>query len=306
MYSGFVDESRPSSGALPSAAVVTGTYLDRILPRTAEDVEARRSVLPEAELRSRAADAPAPLDFAACLGENRLHLIAEVKRASPSKGDLDPGLDPRALARVYAENGASAVSVLTDGPFFKGSLEDLRAAKDEVGPLGIPVLRKDFVVDPYQVFEARAWGADAFLLIAACLSDERLAELHALGRELGLAALVEVHNEEELYRVEGIKPGLVGINNRDLRTFETDPATTHGLAPRVPFLSKVVSESGIHTREDARLMRAAGADAVLVGEALIVAEDTAVLVRELSSIGDPSLSSIVMEHGPPELESRDQ
>ena len=298
-----MDESRPSNPPL-ATVVATGTYLDRILPRTAEDIEARRSAVPEPELRSRTADTPAPLDFAACLADNRLHLIAEVKRASPSKGDLDPGLDPRALSRTYADNGASAISVLTDTPFFKGSLEDLRAVKDEVGPQGIPVLRKDFVVDPYQVVEARLWGADAFLLIAACLSDERLAELHGLGQELGLAVLVEVHNEEELFRVEGIKPTLVGINNRDLRTFETDPATTHGLAPRVPFMSKVVSESGIHTREDARLMRAAGADAILVGEALIVAADTAALVRDLASIGDPSLSSIVMEYGPPEPDSQ--
>ncbi len=286
--------------------MATGTYLDRILPRTAQDLDARRTEVPESELRSRATDTPEPLDFVASLGDNRLHLIAEVKRASPSRGDLDSGLDPRALARIYGDNGASAVSVLTDTPFFKGSLDDLRAVKDEVGAQGIPVLRKDFIIDPYQVFEARLWGADAFLLIAACLSDERLAELHAIGQELRMSVLVEVHNEEELYRVEGVKPNLVGINNRDLRTFDVDPGTTHGLAPRVPFMSKVVSESGIHTREDARLMRAAGADAILVGEALIVAEDTAALVRDLSSIGDPSLSSIVMEHGPPELESQDR
>lgn len=282
--------------------MTTRTYLDRILPRTTEDLAVRRADVSDAEIRSRALDSPEPTDFVAALGDNRLHLIAEVKRASPSKGDLAPDLDPRTLARTYADNGASAISVLTDTPFFKGSLEDLRTVKDEVVGDGIPVLRKDFIVDPYQVYEARLWGADAFLLIAACLTDEQLAELHGLARELGMAALVEVHDEEELFRVEEIKPNLVGINNRDLRTFETDPATTHGLAPRVPFLSRVVSESGIRTREDARLMRAAGADAVLVGEALIVADDTAAVVRELSSIGDPSLSTIVMEYGPPDPE----
>ncbi|MDP7619483.1 MAG: indole-3-glycerol phosphate synthase TrpC [Dehalococcoidia bacterium] len=284
--------------------MITRTYLDRILPRTTEDLAVRRADVPDAEIRSRALDSPEPTDFGVALGDNRLHLIAEVKRASPSKGDLAPNLNPLTLARTYADNGASAISVLTDTPFFKGSLEDLRTVKDEVVADGIPVLRKDFIVDPYQVYEARLWGADAFLLIAACLTDEQLAELHGLGRELRMAALVEVHDEEELFRVEEIKPNLVGINNRDLRTFETDPATTHGLAPRVPFLSKVVSESGIHTREDARLMRAAGADAVLVGEALIVADDTAAAVRELSSVGDPSLSTIVMEYGPPDPEFR--
>jgi indole-3-glycerol phosphate synthase len=280
----------------------TGTYLDRILPRTSEDLQARRSASPEADLRSRAADSPRPLDFVAALGDNRLHLIAEVKRASPSKGDLAPDLDPRRLARTYVDNGASAISVLTDTPFFKGSLDDLRAVKDETVADGIPVLRKDFIVDPYQVYEARLWGADALLLITACLTDTQLEELQGLARELGLAALVEVHDEAELFRVEDLKPDLVGINNRDLHTFETDLATTHGLAPRVPFRTKVVSESGIHTRGDARLMRAAGADAVLVGEALITSNDTAALVRELSSIGDPSLSSIVMEHGAPDPE----
>ena len=280
----------------------TGTYLDRILPRTSEDLEARRSSLPIADIRSRTADSPPPLDFVDGLSEDRLHLIAEVKRASPSRGDLAPNLDPRSLARTYADNGASAISVLTDNPFFKGSLDDLRTVKDEVAADGIPVLRKDFVIDPYQVYESRLGGADALLLIAACLTDGQLEELLGVTRELGLKALVEVHDEAELFRVEHLKPDLVGINNRDLRTFETDLETTRTLAPKVPPWTRVVSESGIHTREDARSMRAAGASAVLVGEALITADDTAALVRELASIGDASLGSIVMEYGAPEPE----
>ena len=173
-----------------------GTYLDRILPQTRADLEARKAALPLAEVQarlSRQVGAPA-LDFVRALAEDRLHLIAEVKRASPSKGDFVQELDVRVLARIYVENGASALSVLTDAPFFRGSLADLAAAREVTGPAGVPILRKDFIVDPYQVFESRLWGADAILLIVACLSDAALRELQGLADSLGMAALVEVHN----------------------------------------------------------------------------------------------------------------
>lgn len=267
--------------------MTTNTYLDRIIPRTREDLEERKKALPLAELQSRLADVPPPNDFIEALSEDRLHLIAEVKRASPSKGDLAPDLDPRELARTYVDNGASALSVLTDAPFFKGSLEDLAAVREETANDRTPILRKDFVIDPYQIYEARLWGADAILLITVCLSDTELREFQDLAQSLGMAALIEVHDEEETFRALEVRPRLLGINNRDLRTFVTDLTTTHGLAPRAPQSTKVVAESGIASREDARNMRAAGADAILVGEALITADDTVLMVQELSSVGDP-------------------
>jgi indole-3-glycerol phosphate synthase len=262
----------------------TGTYLDRILPRTREDLEARRAALPLVEAQARLADTPPPLDFVGALSEDRLHLIAEVKRASPSKGPLAPDLDVRRIARTYVDNGATCISVLTDAPFFQGSLDDLAAVREETRANGAPILRKDFVIDPYQVYEARLYGADAVLLIAVCLTDAQLIELQGLAQSLGMAALVEVHDEEELFRALEARPQLIGINNRDLRTFVTDLATTHGLAPRIPERVRVVAESGVFTQADAQSMRAAGVDAILVGEALITAEDTAAKVRELSSV----------------------
>lgn len=266
--------------------MTTGTYLDRILPRTREDLEARKAVLPLTELQARLADALPPKDFVGALAEDRLHLVAEVKRASPSRGDLAPDLDPRKLARTYVDNGASALSVLTDAPFFQGSLDDLAAVHEATASTGTPILRKDFIIDPYQIYEARLWGADAVLLITVCLSDTELGEMQDLAQSLGMAALIEVHDEEELFRALEVRPLLIGVNNRDLRTFVTDLTTTHGLAPRVPQRARVISESGIHSREDARSMRAAGVDAILVGEALITASDTAAKVQELSSIHD--------------------
>ena len=277
--------------------MTTGTYLDRIIPQTVEDLKARKSLRSLVELRSRVADAPDPMDFVGAFAGDRLHLIAEVKRASPSKGVLAADIDVPALARLYVDNGATAISVLTDGPFFRGSLDNLSIVREATRSDRTPILRKDFIVDPYQVVEARLYGADAILLIAACLSDAELVDLQGEASSLGLGALIEVHDEAELFRVIDVKPRMVGINNRDLRTFETDLGTTHGLAPRVPFRVKVVSESGISTREDARLMRAAGADAILVGESLIRASDIAHQVRQLSSVGDPSLSTIAMQQG---------
>ena len=272
--------------------MTTGTYLDKILPRTREDLDDRISSQPLNEVKARAKDAEETRDFYDAFAEDRLHLIAEVKRASPSKGDLAPDIDAAELARVYIDNGASALSVLTDRPFFKGSLDDLKAVREVSAESGTPILRKDFVIDEYMIYEARVWGADAILLLVISLSDGQLQDYQGLANELGMAALIETHDELELYRAIDIKPRLVGINNRDLRTFETDLATTHGLAPRIGGSTRVVAESGISSTEDARSMRAAGADAILVGEALITADDTAAMVQELSSIRIPRLTGM--------------
>jgi indole-3-glycerol phosphate synthase len=207
-----------------------------------------------------------------------VRLIGEVKRASPSKGPLRPDLDAAALAAEYEANGAAAVSVLTDQRFFGGSLDDLRAAQQATG---LPVLRKDFVLDPYQVYETRAVGADALLLIVAALDDETLLQLHSLARVLGMAALVEVHDEAELRRALAIRPAIVGVNNRDLRTFAVDLSMTARLRPLVPGEIVFVSESGIQTRADVQRLAALDVDAMLVGEALMRARDPGRRVREL-------------------------
>jgi indole-3-glycerol phosphate synthase len=248
--------------------------------------------LDEAEQRRRALDAPAPRPFLPPLADpaaagRPMRLIAELKRASPSRGLLAPGLDMRQLAQVYAANGAAALSVLTDEKFFLGSLDLLCALRAEPG-LALPLLRKDFILSPAQVYETRAAGADAVLLIAAALDDApvpaggRLAELHALALELGLTPLVEVHARGELERVLRL-PGLrlVGINNRDLATFKVSLQTTAELRPLVPAGVRVISESGIFTAADVARLGALGVDAVLVGEALVTAADIPAKVREL-------------------------
>jgi len=241
--------------------------------------------LDEAALRRAAGEAPAPRDFLAAVsrGANRpVRLIAELKKASPSRGLLAPHLDLFALADIYAGGGAAAVSVLTDEKFFLGSLETLSGLRGRAFPL--PLLRKDFVLYPAQVYQSRAAGADALLLIAAALPDDGLlAGLHALALELGLTPLVEVHSADELERVLRL-PGLrlVGINNRDLATFQVSLVTTERLRPLVPAGIAVVSESGIFTGRDVARMAVAGVDAVLVGEALVTAPDIPAHVRELA------------------------
>ena len=260
------------------------TILDEIFAHKRVEVEQRRAVLPLAEVRALAGEAPPALDFAGALrrkeGE-RPALIAEVKCASPSRGQIAKDFDPLALACAYQANGASAISVLTDERYFKGSLEYLRQIAGLMPRL--PLLRKDFLLDPYQVYEARAAGADAVLLIAAYLAPDRLAELHSLAGDLGMAALVEVHSQAELdLALAACRPGLVGINNRDLRDFSVNLETTLRLSRYVPEGTCLVAESGIHTREDVEFLAAAGVDAVLVGEALVAAEDTAGQVRSMA------------------------
>ena len=235
--------------------------------------------LPEVERRIR--ETKPPLNLAGALWSDSVRVIAEVKRASPAKGLLRADLDPAALASSYADNGAAAVSVLTNKDHFQGSIEDLEAVHGVVNPRGIPVLRKEFVFDPYQVYEARAHGADAVLLIVAMLDPGLLGELRSLTQELWMQSLVEVHDEAQLEQALAVDAEIIGINNRDLRTFKTDLEVTERLAPAVPDGKIVVSESGVSSRENIDRVRAAGAHAVLVGEALVTAADPGATLRGL-------------------------
>ncbi len=262
----------------------TGTILDRIVADTRELLEERRRVVPLAAVRERAEAAPAPVPFAPALVGTRLRLIAEVKKASPVKGLFDPDMDPVARAAVYAEGGAAAISVLTEPKHFLGDLSYLGAIRAGLPVRGIacpPLLRKDFLFEPYQLYEARANGADAVLLIVAVLGGPLLADLLALARELGLGALVEVHDEGEVERALQAGAEVIGINNRDLRAFRTEIATTARLRPLIPPGKVVVSESGIASRADAEAVRAAGADAILVGESLMTTGDVRAKMTEL-------------------------
>jgi indole-3-glycerol phosphate synthase len=220
-----------------------------------------------------------PLDFKAAIRrEGRISLIAELKMASPSRGVLRKDFDVPVLARDYARGGAQALSVLTDEGFFRGSLANLQAARQATD---LPVLRKDFIIDEWQVWEAREAGADAVLLIAALLPLGRLRELQDLVHELGMSALVEVHNEREMDAARAAECPLIGINNRDLDTFAVDTGVTLRLLPRCPSGATVVSESGIRTRADVQRLKESGVHAVLVGESLITKPDLAAAVREL-------------------------
>ncbi|MFN0071497.1 MAG: indole-3-glycerol phosphate synthase TrpC [Chloroflexota bacterium] len=253
--------------------------LDRILAAKHDEIEARKQVDSLDELRARVRDALPARGFLESLRSRPFGVIAEIKRRSPAKGLLKPDLDPANTARTYERGGALAMSVLTDGPFFDGSDADLQQAR---AACSLPVLRKDFVIDPYQVWEARALGADAVLLIVRALEDSLLRELHALALSLGLAALVEVHDEAELERATRAGATLIGVNNRDLDTLTVDIATTERLAPFVPDSATLVAESGVSEQAAAQRMHRAGARAILVGEALVLAPDPAALLRELS------------------------
>ena len=259
--------------------VRTGTILDRILARKVEEVDALR---PHAAELRRAAEAQAsPRPFALALRQgDHMALIAEIKKASPSKGLLIADFDPAALAQTYAANGAAALSVLTDADFFQGRLADLETAR---AACALPALRKDFTVDSLQVDEARAAGADAMLLIAAALDDAQLAGLHAHITGLGMAALVEVHDEAELERALKLGAPLVGVNNRDLRTFNEDLGLSERLARLMPDGQLWVAESAIRSPDNVARMAAAGAAAVLVGEGLVKASDIGAQVRSFSS-----------------------
>jgi len=257
------------------------TFLSEILARKVREVAACRARVPERELASRVRDLPPPRSLAEPLSPRGgpVRIVAEVKRASPSAGAISAGLDAPAQAARYAAAGAAAVSVLTDGPGFGGSLDDLAAVRARVS---VPLLRKDFVVERYQLLEARAAGADAALLIVAALDPERLSSLLADCAGLGLSALVEVHDEAEVEVALRCGARLVGVNNRNLKTFAVDLAVSERLLPMLPEGVKGVAESGVRTPADARRLQAAGAANFLVGEALVRAPDPGALLRALA------------------------
>ncbi len=255
-------------------------FLADILARKAGEVAGRVRARPRRELEAACRDLPAPLDLLGALSHRGgpVRVVAEVKRASPSAGAIATGLDAPAQARRYEGAGAAAVSVLTDGPGFGGSLEDLSAVRAAVG---IPLLRKDFIVDGYQLLEARLHGADAALLIVAALPGDALPRLLDECHALGLAALVEVHDEPEAEAALAAGARLVGVNNRDLRTFVVDLAVSERILPALPASVKGVAESGVRTADDVRRLRRAKAANLLVGEALVRAEDPAKLLGEM-------------------------
>jgi indole-3-glycerol phosphate synthase len=264
---------------------VTGSVpdvLERILARKAEEVAERSAARPLAAVREAAAAIDPVRGFRTALAERvargEAAVIAEAKRASPSKGLIRADFDPAAIAASYARGGAACLSVLTDVDFFQGADDYLRQAR---AACELPVLRKDFTVDPYQVWEARALGADAVLLIVAALDDARLAQLNDVAAEAGLDVLVEVHDAEELERALRLDPPLLGINNRNLRTFDTRLETTLDLLADVPDGTLLVTESGIHAPADVARMRAAGVHAFLVGEAFMRADDPGARLAEL-------------------------
>ena len=262
----------------------TPDILREIVAVKRRKVERLKTEAPVAELEDRIAERLTPLDFGAALRDDSVRVIAEVKKASPTKGLLRPDFDAGALAKVYVDNGAAAISVLTNANHFQGSIAHLEAVAAIAHPRGVAVLRKEFIFDPYQVYEARAYGADAILLIVAMLEPALLRELLGLATELHMQCLVEIHDEGELaVALElDMESDAVGINNRDLRTFKTRLEVTERLAPMVPAGRVVVSESGISSRAHVERVGASGASAVLVGEALVTATDVGAKLRELA------------------------
>ena len=291
---------------MPDPLRRTGTVLDRIVAGVRQRLAVTRREQPESQLSTLVSLVPGrQVDFASRLDAGtpltppgaRLNLIAEIKRASPSKGVLDESLDAASRARTYAAAGAACVSVLTEQAFFQGSIADLRAARGAFGedPGRPAILRKEFIFDPYQLREARANGADAALLIAMMLEPQALAELVEGTRALGMEPLVEVHDEDELRAALDAGARVIGVNNRDLRSFDEDLATTERLAPLLPAGVTLVSESGIRTGESARRMHRAGARALLVGEALVVAGErgVAAAARELMLVDATRVAGVV-------------
>jgi indole-3-glycerol phosphate synthase len=264
----------------------TGTYLDRILEQTALTVARAKSVTSAQGMARMAREASPAAPVIPSLNQDHVSVIAEFKRASPSKGRFPVEIDPADVAQAYIDGGVAAISCLTDEPFFQGSLDDLRTVINVASRANppVPVLRKDFTIDGYQIDEARANGASIVLLIVAALEDSQLREFREQAESLGMAALVEVHDESETERAVASGANLIGINNRNLRTFEVDLGVTARIAPTLPAGTTVVGESGIFTEEHVQLMADAGAHAVLIGESLIVQKDRTEAVRALARV----------------------
>lgn len=253
--------------------------LDTIIAHKQKELQIEQEQAPLTTLKSKLVDLPPTKNFQATIGKpDNINLIAEVKKKSPSKGIIREDFDPVQIAETYAENGAAAISVLTDVRFFDGSLEYLSSIREVVD---VPLLRKDFTIDPYHIYQARVAGADAILLIVAVLTSEQLRDFMDIAASLSLASLVEVHTEAELEIALDVGAEIIGINNRDLRTFHTDLETTFRLRETIPAGKVVVSESGIYTRTDVASLRDAGVNAILVGESLMRSPDIGEQVRKL-------------------------
>lgn len=261
------------------------TYLDKIVEQKRKDLAAQVKRISLEQIKERAKAAPPPLDFARAIAPGKLRIIAEVKKASPSKGVMAREFDPVAIAGVYARNGASAISVLTEEPNFQGKLDYLVDIKKALGKQCPPLMRKDFILEPYQIYETRAYQADALLLIVACLEDAKLKELLTLTGDLKMSALVEVHTEQEAKRAVAVGAKIIGINNRNLHTFATDLQTTKAVLPHIPRGCTAVTESGIKTAADIAMMRSWGVSVFLIGEALMTSGDPAARLKEFLAIG---------------------
>ena len=257
---------------------MAASILEKIVSEKKREVAAKARSLPLGALKERLSARKAPRDFSAALRGSNIKLIAEVKKASPSKGLLCPDFKPVEIAQIYEKSGAAAISVLTEVNHFQGRLEYLAAIREKVS---LPLLRKDFIFDEYQVYETAVYGADALLLIAAILSPEQLRNLLKLSQSLAMPCLVEVHDEGEVKKALQSGAEIIGNNNRDLNTFKTDIETTHHLRPLVPRGKIVVSESGIGHHDDIKKLRSWGVDAMLVGEALVTAADIPARIKEL-------------------------
>lgn len=253
--------------------------LSEIIEKKRKGLEKAKAAKPLEDIIKELEGAPRPHRFAKAISrEHHINLIAEIKKASPSRGVLSREFDPVKIASTYKMNGASALSVLTEEKFFLGSLEHIKKVK---GAVDLPILRKDFIVDPYQIYESSLYGAEAILLIADILSEKELKDFYALSKKLGLDAVVEVHNEEDLKKAFDIDAKVIGINNRDLHTFDVDLAVTTRLIKSVPEGKIVISESGIKSHEDVMFLKSLGVAAVLIGETFMVAPDIGAKVREL-------------------------
>jgi len=252
--------------------------LDEIVAHKRQEVALQRQAVPLDSLQERIEQIGPPRDFRQELRREGISLIAEIKRASPSRGDMLPEVDAVELGDLYEQCGARAISVLTDAKYFKGTLDDLTSVRTN---LRVPVLRKEFVIDPYQIYEARAAEADAILLIVRILSDQELREFHELARTLGMGVLVETHTGEEIERALDAGAHIIGINNRDLDTLTLDVQVTLDLKRRVPGGNILVSESGIHTRKHVKLLEDGGVDAILVGESLLTSNNIREKIQEL-------------------------